>query len=125
MQCTHLKPDGKQCRGYAIGGSSLCYLHDPKVSKEEKREAQSKGGQGNALTVQDALPVLEVNTSDDVVSLLADTIGRVRAGELDIKTANCIGVLSGHLLKALELSKVEGKVERVERAIFERKTTIR
>jgi hypothetical protein len=64
---------------------------------------------------------MDIHTPDDTISLLADTIGRVRAGEMDIKVANCIGVLSGHLLKAFEVARLNDKVELIERVVLEKR----
>jgi len=63
------------------------------------------------------LEPVTVEKVEDVVKLLADTINRVRSGELDIKIANCIGYLSGHLTKAMEISVLEQRIQAVERAI--------
>ncbi|NQT29591.1 MAG: hypothetical protein HQ596_03370 [Candidatus Saganbacteria bacterium] len=38
-----------------------------------------------------------------IVLLLADIINRVRFGEIDVKSANCIGALSGHMIRAMAL----------------------
>ena len=96
-------------------------MHSPNVSQEEKREAQARGGKANKIVIKNTLPAIQVSKPDDVVSLLVETINQVRAGEMDIKVANCIGVLSGHLIKSLELAKYADKIETVERILFERR----
>jgi hypothetical protein len=37
----------------------------------------------------------------DVIALLATTINEVRRGKMDPKVGNCVGVLAGQLIKAL------------------------
>lgn len=104
--------------------SDYCYFHNPEITDEEKNNSQSKGGKNNLIKIQTPLPIIKIQEANDVLILLEDTINRVRSGELDVKIANCIGVLSGQAIKAIEISKLANKMEIIERAIFERKTTI-
>jgi len=122
MQCKHLKPDGTQCNAYAMSGADYCYTHNPDISDEEKREAKQRGGKARALTIANPLPALPITEPNDAVLLIVDTINRVRAGELDVKTANCLGFLTDKLLKAFEVSKLNDRVEIIERVILEKKT---
>lgn len=103
--------------------SEYCYLHNPDIPEAEKRLAQAKGGEARSLTLASPLPEIALNTPSDTILLVADTIKRVRAGELDIKTANCIGFLSDKLLKAFEVAKLDDKVDYIERVILERRIT--
>jgi len=121
MKCEFIKPDGTKCEAYAIKDSEFCYFHNPDISDEEKREAQSNGGKTKALTLKEALPELPIAKPEDAVMLVADTINRVRAGTLDIRTANCLGFLSDKLLKAFEVSRLNDRVEIIEQVI-QRKT---
>lgn len=45
------------------------------------------------------------------------TINQVRLGELDPKLANCVGYLSGVLLRALEANQLEERISDLEIAI--------
>ena len=123
MRCKSSKRSGEKCGSNAMRGEEYCFFHNPDTDKNRK-EAQSNGGKGNAAMVKDPLPPVEIKQVDDVVKLLEDTINRVRAGEIDVRVGNCIGVLSGHLIKALEVSSIANRVEIIERAILERRTTI-
>jgi len=123
MQCAFLKQDGEQCEAYSMAGSKFCYAHNPEVSLEDKKVAQAKGGKGGLITVSEPLPPIVIKDPNGVVDLITDTIDRVRAGTLDVKTANCIGVLSGHLIKAYEVAKLNDRVEIIERVIMEKRTT--
>jgi len=122
MKCNHTKENGETCEAYAIKDSDFCYFHNPDIDDEEKREAQSNGGKTKALTLKEPLPELALGKPSDAVLLIADTISRVRAGTLDIRTANCLGFLSDKLLKAFEVSQLNDRVEVIERVILERKT---
>ena len=120
MQCSFIKPDGTQCNANAMSGAEYCYTHNPDISDEEKREAKQRGGANRALTLKEPLPVLPIANQDDAVLLVADTINRVRAGKLDIRTANCLGFLADKLLKALEASQTNDKLEKIERLLAQR-----
>ena len=119
MRCKYQK-NNKKCKANAISNSQFCFWHDPNVKEEDRQLARSRGGKTNKIEVAEPLPKIEVKTPSDVVALLNDTIQRVRSGEIDIKIANCIGYLSGHLIKALEVSELESRLEYVEREIREK-----
>jgi len=122
MKCEFIKPDGQKCEAHAIKDSEFCYFHNPDISDEEKREAQSNGGKTKALILKEPLPKLALAEPDDAVLLIADTINRVRAGTLDIRTANCLFIGADKLLKAFEVAKINDKTELIERVILEKKT---
>jgi len=119
MQCSFIKPDGTQCNANAMSGLDYCYTHNPDISDEEKREAKQRGGQNRAVAISEPLPPLAIAEPNDAVLLIVDTINRVRAGELDIRVANCLGFLTDKLLKAFEVSKLNDRVEIIERVILE------
>jgi len=122
MKCVYVKEGGIDCNANSMTDSDYCYLHNPEIPEESKRQAQAKGGEARSLTLEKPLPDLPLETPSDAITLVADTIKRVRAGELDIKTANCIGFLSDKLLKAFEVARLNDKVEFIERVILEKRT---
>ncbi len=122
MKCIFIKPNGDQCEANAMTQSDYCYLHNPEISQEDKQLAKVKGGKARALAVKTALPELPIKTPNDTVTLMADTISRVRAGEMDIRVANCLGFLTDKLLKAFEVARLNDKVEFIERIILEKRT---
>ena len=69
---------------------------------------------------QRRIPPIPLGGSSDVVNLLADTINKVRAGEMDLRVANCIGYLSGHLVKAFEIAEIERRIEVIERVVLKK-----
>ncbi|MBD3300056.1 MAG: hypothetical protein GF347_01765 [Candidatus Moranbacteria bacterium] len=114
MQCKFIKQNNKQCNAQAMNNSDYCYLHNPDISDKEKKEIQRRGGQ-NRLTINtNPLPPVDIRIPEDVVLLLAETINKVRAGEMDTKTANCIGILSGHIIKAIEITDLTKRLEIIE-----------
>ncbi|MSU44957.1 hypothetical protein EXS45_02145 [Candidatus Nomurabacteria bacterium] len=121
MQCKFIKQDNNRCGANAMQGSELCFTHNPEVS-ESKHEAVVKGGSSPKKNYNTLAPV-EISDAKSVVKLLATTVNEVRQGEIDLRVANCIGYLSGHLIKALEVSEIESRMETIERVILERKIT--
>lgn len=120
MKCQFVKPDDNECKANAMRDAEFCYLHNPKISEDEKYFSQSRGGKGNKHTLQVPLEPIKVKNPSDVVVLLEDTINKVRSGELDLRTANCIGYLSGHITKALEIANIEKRIEIIERAVLKK-----
>lgn len=110
MQCKHIKPDNSQCKANAMQGADFCYLHNPAIPEQEKKQGQSRGGEMRGLRITIPLPEIELKKPDDIVLLLADTINRVRLGEMDIKIANCLGALSGQMIRAMDLVGIPPKL---------------
>jgi len=92
--------------------------------KEKHIESSSKGGKTPKKVFQ-PLPLVGIKDSKSVVELLTTTINELRNGDVDIRVANCIGFLSGHLLKAIDQADVSMRLEVIERVIFEKKSLIK
>lgn len=122
-KCKHIRPDGTQCNAYAMSGSDYCYMHNPEISEEEKQKARQKGGLGRPI-IANPLPPIKITEPSDLALLLVDVINRVRAGEMDVKVANCLGFLSDKLLKAYEVSKLNDRLEIIERVVLEKRTMV-
>ncbi len=107
------------CTAHAREGSSFCFFHDPNVSQEEKRSAQSKGGQGNKRVglVGDVSPSVTLREVEDVLTLLEMAVNDLRCGRIDTKLSNGLGYLAGHAMKAMELSQLEKRIKVLEAAI--------
>jgi hypothetical protein len=103
-------------------GDEYCYLHNPAVSEDEKREARSRGGKENQITIISPQPPLKLTCAKDAIVLLEETINGVRVGNLDVKIANCLGFLTDKLLKAYEVAELNDKVEIMERFLEKRKS---
>ncbi len=115
-KCTFTKTNGNPCQANSITNSEFCFSHDPNMS-EQKRLATQKGGKA-IRKAADPLSSLEINDTKDVVKLLSTTINEVRLGTAEIRVANCIGYLSGHLLKALEVANLEERITQIEKIIL-------
>lgn len=120
MKCGFVKTNGASCRASAMLDNQYCFHHNPEISPVTKKEAQAQGGRANKIRVEESLPALEIIKIGDVVILLADTVKRVRSGELDLRVATTLGYLSGHLLKAFEISDLEARFEELEKKLDEK-----
>lgn len=115
MQCQFIKPNKKQCGGHALTSDKFCFYHNPKVKDEDKHKARSKGGSNNKIVIGQPLSPMSFKKAHSVVELLEETINLVRAGDMEVKIANCIGFLSGHIIKAIEVSELTQKIHDIER----------
>jgi hypothetical protein len=108
-QCTQIKANGERCQSRAIEGSERCFFHaDP----GKLLTATSLGGkQGKRTVLQESS--LSLRSVENVKLLLETTINEVRTGQLDRAIGNTVGYLAGILIKALELSDSEHKLDRV------------
>lgn len=62
-------------------------------------------------------PDVAVESAQDVVRLLGETISQVRRGEIDPRIANSVGYLSGIVLKAREQGDIEDRLKLIEEEI--------
>src|SRR5262245_60330037 len=108
-KCKHTKADWLRCKASPRPGGPFCLFHDPQMAKA--RRAGRKAGGVNRSRKAAILPAnspdLPLSSVTDVASFLATAINEVRRGQLDPRVGNCIGVLAGQLLKALEGSLLE------------------
>jgi hypothetical protein len=119
-KCQYRKKDGTPCEADAQSGKNLCVFHDP-IQAEKVRRARQAGGRKNRAAIMPAnTPHLSLNNGADAVSLLGDTINRIRTGELDPRVANSIGYLCGILLRAFEVNNVEDRLATLETAVIKR-----
>lgn len=117
MKCTKKKENGERCNANAMKSGKYCFLHNPEISKETKTALAKQGGENRAVTVISPAEPIRLDTIKDAKYLIADTINNVRGGNLDIRIANCLGVLAGHLIKAIETESIETRLEQIELAL--------
>jgi hypothetical protein len=123
-KCKYIFDDGERCNAYSLKEKDFCFSHDP-GSKEQKALAVRAGGLSKQIKITGELEAIRVETPGDVIKLLGATICEVREGRLPTQIANTIGFLSGHLLRAFELSETEAKVEEVKAVLMMRRPTKR
>ena len=117
-KCEFIKKDGSRCRANPMRSKKYCYVHSPDIKKSEKKEASRKGGKvGKTIQINPLSPA-KLDDSNDIMLLLADTINKVRSGKMDTKIANCIGYLSGHMVKIFEISNIEKRLDKLEEMVL-------
>ena len=115
-KCTFRKKNGSRCGANAQASNGLCVFHDPDKASEGHR-ARRAGG----INRSRAAAVLPPDTPDhplgnpkQVSDLLADSVNRLRRGQLDPRVANAMGYLSSVLLRALEQGPMEERLAYIE-----------
>ncbi len=108
-KCCFQKSDGTACQAAATA-SGYCFFHDG----NKAAEAGKKGGRSRkrppAIFLLDAEDV-PLATVGDVVKALASTFNKVQKGQLDPKTGNCLALISGQLLRAMQEGELAAELE--------------
>lgn len=117
QQCSSIKPDGSRCLAWSMNESEFCFTHNPKT-KKQKRSAVIKGGRGNKKEIYNLEPI-EVKSQKDTPKLILKIMNELRLGLIDVRVANCLFYGSNQLIKALEISDLEQKVEKLDNNIQE------
>jgi hypothetical protein len=115
-QCQLLKAGGEPCRALALPGKTRCIFHDPDMAAR-RAEGRRRGGKVRskpAAVLPRSTPDLPLRTVADIAAMLGATINQVRRGELDPKVGNCLAVLSGQLLRALEGGELAQRLAALE-----------
>jgi hypothetical protein len=115
-KCQFRKKNGSRCGANAQPANGLCVFHDPARATDGQR-ARRAGGVNRtrpAAVLPADTPDHPLANTHDVSNLLADSINRLRRGELDPRVANGIGYLASVLLRALEQGPVEERLAQLE-----------
>ena len=103
-RCQYIKEDGQRCAARPLSGSERCYFHDPAV-RAERNDARKRGGisrsQAQQAPVSD-VPPCSLNSAEEILKTLTETVNQVRRGEIDVKTANSIGCLAANAFRCLD-----------------------
>jgi hypothetical protein len=134
-KCCFSKKDGSECAAQAQSGKDLCIFHDPARANDGRR-ARRAGGltrTRTAVVLAPDTPDHPLGSPNDVSAVLADSINRVRRGQLDPRVANAMGYLATVLLRALEQGPIEERLSKLETILvknaggselFDRKSTL-
>lgn len=100
-----------------MSGSSYCFVHNPDT-RSQHAEAGRKGGSNRLKPSASLLPRVKLSSGEAVLSILEDTINRVRMahddGSMDVATANSVGHLCGKLLEAYKVIDIEKRLVAIE-----------
>jgi hypothetical protein len=126
IECQYIKSDSTKCTSFAMNGSDFCYRHNPDIPQEEKINASSKGGinSHSSLAIEDGeggwvgevkLPLMKIENFNDLTAIMADSINRVRSGEISQKTGSTLAYMSFVMYMILDKAKSEAKQEKIEK----------
>jgi hypothetical protein len=115
-RCSFVKADGGRCKAVPRPGATWCTFHDPALAPE-RAEGRRRGGVARtrtAVTLPADTPDLPLRTVGDIVRALGLTFNHVRTGRLDARVGNCLGVLAGVLLRAIQGDELEQRLAALE-----------
>ena len=116
-RCKAVTADGTPCRAQRVHGAEYCFFHDPQRAEDRAAAQQAGGRKGRAAVLPAETPRRPVETAADVIALLGETIHQVRTGALDPRVGNCVGYLSGTILKAIQQGDMEERLKALETAM--------
>ena len=92
----------------------LCALHADPTRAAEMGRRSGKARRSKGWSEQQQAELAPPQTADEVRTALGQFISDVRARRLDPKVAGTLGYLANVLLKSIEVSDVEGRLDAVE-----------
>ena len=113
--CQAITRAGEPCAAHPVHGSIYCALHS---DSERAAQLGRKGGMRNRhVHMGDGKEVTPPQTASDVKNLLAEVMAEIRAGKMDPKLGTTLGYLGTSLLKAIETSDIEQRLEKLEHGL--------
>ncbi len=113
-RCSSKNRNGKSCGAWALVGADRCALHaDP----ERAALMGSRKGHGRSVAASsqpDAESMKPPKTASDVRDSLARTMAQVHAHQIEPRTANALAYLATSLLRAIEVSDLEKRLDELE-----------
>ena len=125
--CQETNIDGTPCR-MKPQSNGLCFAHDPARSAE-RTLARQRGGLRRSgqialrILKDEGMSPTEFSTPVEVCRLLSSTISNVQTGRLDCRIGAAVGVLANVLLRALELSTLDRRLDAIELELSKQKGT--
>lgn len=120
--CQMTNEEGQPCSAPPMRNSNFCFFHDP--DKAQQRESARRAG---GIERSRPIAVLSADTPDvslknhaQVLELLPDLVNRTLKGEVDPKVIHAVTALLNILMKALELSEVEKRLNALETLLRQR-----
>jgi hypothetical protein len=114
--CVATRKDGQPCHCAALPDDPhrMCFWHSP-ARAGERSTAQLRGGitRQHAVGIRNA-PTVHLESVEEVKSVLADVITKVRRGQLEPKAANSLGYLLMQGLKAVEMANIDRRLKALE-----------
>ena len=123
--CQETNADGTPCR-MRPQMNGLCFVHDP-ARAAERTLARQRGGLRRSgqialrILKDEGMSPTEFKTPAEVCRLLSHTITNVQSGRLDHRIGAAIGMLSGVLLRALEVETLDNRLDAIEQELSKQK----
>ena len=120
-QCSAVKND-RRCQGYCTKNSPFCFFHKSKstppddtadqtaFAAQETEASQPKP----TSTLPPDTPDVRLLSSYDVRDFIAQTLNQIRTGRMSTTVGNCLFIGTGVLLRAIEGSELEQRIEALE-----------
>ena len=100
--CSATTRAGKKCRARARPGRPYCFAHDPQLRSKLDKGRRAGGRQRASQQASAEVPKPRaLRTTEDVLSLLEETVGLLLAGHVTEKRATAVGFLGQVSLRAL------------------------
>lgn len=104
-KCQFIKQNQEQCNSNAMAEDVFCYFHSDKT-KDQRKDSALKGGKSLKRSYGREGEV-RLRRTDDILTLLEQTVEDLRNNRTNTRTANAIYLLTGIAIKTIELSYVE------------------
>ena len=115
--CQGVRKDGQPCQSPAADESGFCFWHSARVSPEARHAAAAKGG---LMCRPKVLPPetadVQLTSPEACLALLADTVSKVRRGELDIKIGNSVAYSITAATRVWEVA-ISAKLNKLEKLV--------
>lgn len=114
-QCAGFTKAGKPCRGKALPGGALCFVHDPAMA-ERRQQGSIKGGIGKSAKVR-ARRQLRDSVMDpaDVSGLLSISMQKVATGAMEPGVGTALGSMAKALMSVQETAQLSDRLGELER----------
>jgi hypothetical protein len=111
-RCSAQNRNGKRCGAWTVTSETKCALHlDPdRASKLGSKRRRRGAHQPDSESV----PIEPPQTAADVRDVLSSAMAQVHSRKMDTKTASTLAYLATSLLRAIEVSDFENRLDALE-----------
>lgn len=122
--CKFIKSDGKKCGALKMKNSDYCFFHNPEC-ETERLESKRSGGKRKIYIIKSENVISQrvkfpLTKPKDVTRFLSDLIENTISGEIDVRISSSIAYLCSTLLKSMELSEIQNKINDLENLLSEK-----
>jgi hypothetical protein len=111
-RCSAKNRHGKRCGAWSVVGKNKCALH---LNPELAARIGSKHGYRKVHPLHsDVVPMEPPKTAGELRDVLAMTMAQVHDRKMDTKTASTLAYLATSLLRAIEVSDIEKRLDALE-----------